>query len=270
MIIRRQSANPSDSKEPSSAWQAVEMIQRSRSTVYHLVTQPDHAQISGAIAAKFDPALEPDLTPEIVKAIALHDHGWAQFEGYAPDCRQPLTDRNGRPLSFLDASPEVFLQAWSGSIHAAADNGPAGEYIVSRHFRSLAERRLRSVTDPPESTQRLRYFILQQAEREVEILPRVGLSDAQLGRLLKLLQFCDILSLVICSGAPGSLDFTDDFCIGPLRLSPTQAGYRLERVTADGECGSSPLAADVQFTLPIFEFRDGSLIPLPECQVVLS
>jgi hypothetical protein len=270
LIIRLQSSNPSGATAPLSAWPAVERIQRSTSPVYHLITQPDHAQVSGAIAAKFDPALEPDLTPDVVQAIALHDHGWAQFEGYAPDCRQPLVDREGRPLSFLDASPEVFLQAWAGSIDAAAGTGTAGEYIVSRHFRALAERRLRSVSDPPESTQRLQDFIVQQSERELDILPRANMSEAQLGRLLKLLQFCDILSLVICSGAPGTLDFPDDFCIGPPRLSPTETGYRLERLTAGRERGPSPLTGDVRFTLPVFGFRDGSLVPLPECQLVLS
>lgn len=270
MIIRLQSARPNAPAIPSSAWSAVESIQHSTSPVYHLVTQPDHAQISGAIAAKFDPELEPDLTPEIVKTIALHDHGWAQFEGYAPVCRLPLTDRAGRPLSFLDASPEVFLRAWSGSIDAAAATGPAGEYIVSRHFRTLAERRLRSVTDPPESTQRIRDFVVQQTERELDIRPRATLSEAQLGRLLKLLQFCDILSLVICSGAAGPLDFADDFCIGSLRLNPSETGCRLERLTAARERGSSPLTEQIQLKLPVFEFREGVLTPLPERQLVLS
>jgi hypothetical protein len=270
LIIRLQSADANVPTEPSSAWPEVETIQRSTSSIYHLVTQPDHAQISGAIAAEFDAALEPDLTPDVVRAIALHDHGWAQFEGYAPDCRQPLADRNGRPLSFLDVSPEVFLQAWSGSIHAAARTGLAGEYIVRQHFRTLAERRLRSVTDPPESTQRLRDFIVQQAEREIDIVGRAALSEAQLRRLLKLLQFCDIISLVICSGAPGTLDFPDEFCIGPLRLSPTGVGYKLERLTASRERGSSPLTAEVRFKLPVFELRDGSLTPLLERQLLLS
>jgi hypothetical protein len=270
LIIRLQSASREVSTERSAAWPEVERIQRSTSSIYHLVTQPDHAQISGAIAARFDPELEPDLSPDVIEAISLHDHGWSQFEGYAPSCRQPLTDGAGRPLSFLDASPEVFLQAWSGSIHAAAGTGAAGEYIVGRHFRKLAERRLRSVTDPPESTQRIRDFVVQQAERELDILPRTSLSEAELERLLNLLQFCDILSLVICSGAPGSLDFRDDFCIGPLRLTPTEAGYRLTRLTAGEERGPSPLTADVQFRVPVFEFREGSLAPLPERQLVLS
>jgi hypothetical protein len=266
LIIRLQSADPSIQPEPTSAWPAVERIQRSLADMYHLVTQPDHAQISGEIAAHVDPLLQPDISPDIVKAIALHDHGWAQFEGYAPACRPPLTDSDGRPLSFLDASPEVFLKAWSGSIAAAADASVAGEYIVSRHFRTLGERRLRSVADPPENTQRIRDFVVQQAEREIDLLPRTALSKAQLDRLLKLLQFCDILSLVISSAAPGILDFPDDFCMSPLRLVPSSSGYRLERL--DG--GTSPLSSPLQIRLPIFEFRDGTLGPLPERKLTLS
>jgi hypothetical protein len=269
LIIRLQSYTSSAATEPTSAWLAVERIQRNTSAIYHLVTQPDHAQISGAIAARFDPALEPDLTLDIVKAIALHDHGWAEFEGYAPSCSPPLTDRDGRPLSFLDASPEVFLRAWSGSIKAAEATGAAGEYIVSRHFRTLGERRLRSVVDPPESTQRIRDFIVQQAERELDLVPRTGLSEAQLERLLKLLQFCDILSLAICSAAPGTLDFADDFCIGPLRLSPVSTSYRLERRASGSERHSRPLTAPVELNLSVFEFRNGQLVPLPQVQLTI-
>jgi hypothetical protein len=234
--------------------------------MYHLVTQPDHAQISGEIAAHLDPLLQPDISPDIVKAIALHDHGWSQFEGYAPACCPPLTDSDGRPLSFLDASPEVFLKAWSGSIAAAADASAAGEYIVSRHFRTLGERRLRSVTDPPENTQRVRDFVVQQAEREIDLLPHAGLSKAQLDRLLKLLQFCDILSLVISSAAPGILDFADDFCMGQLRLVPLSSGYRLERHGS----GSSVLRGPIELKLPVFEFRKGKLTPLLERKLTLS
>jgi hypothetical protein len=270
LIIRRTSDNTPEAGGPSAAWPAVERIQRSTSSLYHLVSQPDHAQISGAIAANFNRALEPDLTPEIIKAIALHDHGWTQFEGYAPSCHPPMTDSNGRPLSFLDASPEVFLQAWSGSIEAAGRTSPAGEYIVSRHFGLLAQRRLRSVTDPPESTQRLRDFIVHQAERELHLLRQVELSEAQLDRLLKLLQFCDILSLVICSGAPGTLDFADEFCIGPLRLSPAASGYGLSALGGTPESPESPLASPVRFALPVFEFHGGVLTPLPKRQLELS
>jgi hypothetical protein len=271
LIIRQQPAIAPIATEPSPAWPAVERIQRSTSPVYHLVTQPDHAQISGLVAANFSRTLEPDLTPEIIRAIALHDHGWSQFEGNAHSCLQPLTDRSGRPLCFLDASPAIFLQAWSGSIHAASETGAVGEYIVSSHFRMLAERRLRSVTDPPESQQRIRDFIGHQALREIDLLPATMLSKGQLERLLKLLQFCDILSLVICSAAPGTLDFADDFCVGPLRLSPTSSGYALtgRPTLADAKDGISPLTAPVRFALPLFEFRQNQLVPLPQLQLTV-
>lgn len=270
MIIRLQPAAAHSATEPAAAWPAVERIQRSASPVYQLVTQPDHAEISGAIVANFSRELEPDLTPDIVQAIALHDHGWTQFEGYAPSCRSPLTDCLGRPLSFLDASPEVFLQAWTGSIRAAADTSPAGEYIVSRHFQRLAERRLRAAIDPSESMERIHDFIAEQAVRELNILPRTRLGEPQLERLLKLLQFTDILSLVICAAATGTLDFPDDFGIGPLRLSPTTTGYALNTLgPANGGTDRRPLAAPVQFSLPVFEFRDAQLIPLPQLQLTI-
>jgi Protein of unknown function (DUF3891) len=274
MIIRLQTDSAPETNNPSSAWPAVERIQRSTSAIYHLVTQPDHAHISGAIAANFSCTLEPDLTDDIVQAIALHDHGWAQFEGYAPSCRPPLTNRSGRPLSFLEASPEVFLKAWSGSIRAAADVSPAGEAIVSRHFHILAERRLRAAIDPPETMDRLQDFIVEQAIRGVVLKNDISLSEVQLDCLLKLLQFCDILSLVICSAANGALDLPDDFGIGALRLLPTPTGYELRSRpsvgTATPATETRPLTAPVRFTLPVLEFCDGQLVPLPELQLTIS
>lgn len=251
MIIRLHTADSDlhGKATPVSAWSAVERIQRMHSESYWLITQPDHARLAGDIAERFVRAIIPHLNPDIITAIRLHDEGWAQFEGDAARPRVPPTNRSGRPLSFLDVSPETFLSAWAGSIRAASGTGPVGEFIVSDHFKILAEYRLRNVTDPPESTDRILDFISREAERQAALLPVTLLSREQLKSLLQLLQFCDLLSLAVCAGAQGRLEFPHDFGSSRIVLSCTGTDYRLD---------PTPLAAPAELQVPAFQFANGT------------
>lgn len=183
----------SGSAEAVQAWAAVAERQHAAATKFLLVRQPHHARVSGSIARAMNAPGLPSLGPDVIRAIEMHDEGWEKFDA------APVA--NGRPKSFLDVEPHDFLQAWSASIRNAVEISPIAGYIISSHFRWLAEFRLRTVPDPPEIYEPLDEFASRECLREQQLLAQDGRSPASAERLVTVLQFCDLLSLYLCSGA---------------------------------------------------------------------
>jgi Protein of unknown function (DUF3891) len=112
-----------------SAWSAVERRQRAMSSEWWLISQPDHAALSAALAANFVSPEFPAIDPLLARAIEVHDAGWAMF---APETEvgDPALDARGKPISFIEIDPPDFLRAWTASIDRAEQVCPAGGYIV--------------------------------------------------------------------------------------------------------------------------------------------
>jgi hypothetical protein len=199
-----------------SVWEAVERRQKQTAQSWWLVAQPDHAALSGDLAASISSSHFPKLDSEVVQAIGLHDEGWAQFD--ATDDRgtksQGTTDkRNGgaRPLSFLDMRPSVFMRAWQDSIRRAEDSSPLGGILVSEHFSRLAENRLQTCADSLQDMENLRGFLRHEAEQRRCLAAKIGHPDEQIHSLVEVLQFCDLLSLYLCCGAVEDVEFPQQF-----------------------------------------------------------
>ena len=195
-----------------AAWHAVETRQKQAASQWVLITQPDHAQLAADLAARLQFSLFPQLDSDLVRAIALHDAGWAEFDALTQNA--PFTPRlndRGKPLSFLEASPAEFVLAWTGSIATAEQAGAAGGFIVSRHFCRLAEARLNAGIDNEEDTSRLRYFLQHETRRQERLSTGTDCPLAKLDLLTNLLQFCDLLSLYLCCGATESVQFPQEF-----------------------------------------------------------
>jgi hypothetical protein len=204
----------SSSPQPIPAWHAVEKRQRQSAKQWLLITQVDHAQLAGDLAARLESPLIPQLTPDLVRAIALHDAGWEQFDTGADKRTRELHPRlndDGRPLSFLDVTPADFVVAWNGSITQAEQVCPAGGFIVSRHFFRLGEGRLNSQIDDEEDTSRLRQFLHAEKDRQARLSRLTSCSSQELETLTDVLQFCDLLSLYLCSGASEAVEFPQAF-----------------------------------------------------------
>ena len=112
MILRNENQN----YEPGcgqkiSAFEAIASVQKNDLLPCWFVTQPDHAHLSGAIAAGFDRRRFPELTADVVEAIGLHDEGWEIFDGSAPEPR-PQAFQNGHAIPFIAIPPDQFLRAW--------------------------------------------------------------------------------------------------------------------------------------------------------------
>lgn len=202
----------------SAAWPAIEHTQKQVAREYLLVTQPDHAALAGALAARFAAPGFPEIDAGISRAIEIHDSGWSIFPPEADPKFTPHLDRSGKPISFLEVDPSDFLLAWSRSINNAEDVCAAGGYIVSSHFCALAEWRLDGVRDTPENTQRLRAFLQSETARQERLQRLAARSREQLRDLLLVLQFCDLLSLYLCCGATDAVELPQEFAAGKVRV----------------------------------------------------
>ncbi len=221
------------------AWPVIERSQHQLADEYWLVTQPDHAALAGALAARIVAPGFPRVDPLIARAIEVHDAGWAIFDAEARVTAAPGVDGRGKPLSFLEIDPPHFLRAWTASIDRAESVCPGGGYIVSRHFCALGEGRLASAIDGPENSSRLRAFLAQESERRDRLQPRAGRTPVELGSLLLVLQFCDLLSLYLCCGATDPVEFPQQFAPGKVRIKGENQALVL-RPSPFRRCDSDP------------------------------
>ncbi len=197
-----------------SAWHAVEQHQTANASAWWLITQPDHAALSGEIAAHFAREGFPKLDAQIIHAIAMHDAGWNLFES---DRRQPpRVHPDGRPVSFFEIDPPTFLRAWTASVDRAQEDSAAGAYLVSQHFAWLGEFRLQRGGDPPDVQQQVRAFLADESRRRAE-LARSPSDISRWDALLPVLQFCDLCSLFLCSGSRQPVEFPQAFAAGHIR-----------------------------------------------------
>jgi hypothetical protein len=248
VILYPLSAAFSTSSEPVPAWEAVAAAQQQNAPAWWLIAQPDHAALAGELAAQFAAPGFPIPDGEVIQAIALHDAGWARFDGGGEAgggkglASQPLRDNSGRPLSFLQAPVAVFVEAWVASIQCAeSKTGAIGGLMVSGHFCRLAEHRLNSTADAPEDVGRIRAFVENESLQYEGRLGRQPRLQSDVERLVDLLQFCDLLSLYLCCGSRASIQF------------PQAIGPRPSVLRRDGELcllEPSPFRREVSLGLP--------------------
>jgi len=190
-------------------WEAILSTQKTSAPGYWLITQPDHAGLSGAIAAALGPPLLPKLSSDVVQGITLHDDGWAPFDAQ-------IRVADGKPLSFLDFGPSDFLRAWRGSIERAERVAPIAGAMVSGHFWRLAKNRLEWGIDGADDRTRLLDFIAAERERQEQLLGEHSRQEFEF--LTGVLQFCDVLSLYLCCGAAQEVEFPQRFGPESIRL----------------------------------------------------
>lgn len=191
------------------------------------VTQPDHAQISGDLAAAFDSRKVPNVRQPIQQAIAMHDMGWMPYDGHFEAPHEPTRLDTGVPLSFVNTEPEQFLRAWLGSIQAAQSTGPLGGLIVSAHFARLTHPYLERGAGTPEQRASVEQFLHREAARVDRLLPQAGLPLEEIEALITALQFCDLASLYICSNPSSPVEFPQVLDGGKVQLSYEQGSFRM-------------------------------------------
>ena len=205
---------------------------------FRLVTQPDHAEASGYLAAHWgngefqrpghwEQSKEPDaVRQEIVFGIAQHDNGWWEWEA------DPEIDpADGLPLDFLQGSEAAGFERWRRGAARFERNHPLASLLISRHAYWLQTARVADIREPqfqhplfgfrprksdPDSPEAgaLREFLVERLSHERALLDRLGIGggiweraahDATLLPAVRLLQVLDTVSLTLCGGAAKSL-----------------------------------------------------------------
>ena len=227
MILRPLEPSPphKSGDERISAWRAIEPVQRASYEACWMITQPSHAALAGAIAANLRGENVPELQPDLVRAIALHDSGWGM-----PDAQAVMSSRSVQqspPRSFLQVSVPEFLRAWTQSIEiAGSTTSPGGCYMVSRHFWRLAEHRLNGSQDSAADCTRLKQFLDFEAARQKKLISRQTQSASELETLTDVLQFCDLMSLYLCCGSREQVEFPEYFGV-KIRAGHEPQGLRI-------------------------------------------
>jgi uncharacterized protein DUF3891 len=226
---------------PKPVWQAIERQQSAPASNWWLVTQPDHAALSGDLASQFRSPKFPSLDHDVVEGIALHDEGWAIFDGggrNAPPVSKPRLDDSGRPLSFFQVVPADFVPVWGESIAAAERMSPIAGILVSSNFTRIGQ--MRPAAQPQEQGL-IGDFLRREESRRARLMPLQGRPVQEVELLLDVLQFCDLLSLYLCAGVRDVVEL-------PQKFSGKQVVLRREGELCRLE--PSPFVQELKLTVP--------------------
>ncbi len=208
-MVLRPSAASAPSRGAVAAWDAVLPTQQQDCSDSWLITQPDHAALAGDIAERLNPSLFSGIDPAVLRGIALHDEGWAEFDKAALASSAP-------PRSFINEYPATFVAAWTGSIERAAEVAPVAAMIVSKHFWRLASMRELRADDSADDRRVISAFTAAEERRQRQLAGDCRRYEVEF--LTDVLQFCDVLSLYLCCGANEDVDFPQDFRGVKIRL----------------------------------------------------
>jgi len=117
------------------------MLRTAYNNKLYFITQPDHAAVSGYLAAHwgndmftspgyYAPSADPEiLLAETVLGIAEHDNGWWEWEA------SPVTDPDGLPqgLTAVLKNQEEGMNRWRLSIPRLSEKHPYASLLISYH-----------------------------------------------------------------------------------------------------------------------------------------
>ena len=186
------------------------MIRRTDNDRFVLITQMEHARLSGVLAEHFgnERWKPPDPLPDVIRAVAMHDAGW-----HLHDAAPTLNSRK-IPRDVFEGPVSMMVRLWSASVERAAEESPYVQLLISLHVLGLsayAACRPRSRRELFE----LNRFQHNECERQVELRRKLGLSidiplylglavargieaEERLRRNHCIMQLMDRLSLAMC------------------------------------------------------------------------
>jgi hypothetical protein len=165
-----------------------------------MITQNDHAQLSGLFAAHWGNGLfeKPHPYGSLVRAAMFHDRGWIRYE-----TSPQLNSETGRTPNYRDVPTDrAQLEAfeWAGDWLSAID--PYAGLMIAKHRTGLWQGRYGVIRHPP-AIQRgklppeIEAFIARSEAKQKRVAE--PLDAAELAVNYKLLQVWDMISLYICS-----------------------------------------------------------------------
>ena len=180
------------------------MIVRPLGASADVVTQVDHAVLSGRLAEAWGGPAVPPLEPResLIAAARLHDIGWRHWEA-APR----LNPDNGRPANFLDVVIDEHLRLYRLGIDEVEAVDRHAGMLVAMHAAGIYTGRFGTqpallLTRAPAVQSLVDAFVAEQQSRVRAAQDALGVSDDALWRAYVLLQVFDRLSLRLCGGDP--------------------------------------------------------------------
>ena len=125
---------PRDRGDRSAIRYLIRMIRHRVGDDFWLITQDDHARLSGQFAAHVGNKRFAAPTPyqETVDGVTMHDAGWPLHDD------EPTLNPQGHPLHVLESPMSVAVRVWSESVRRAAAVNPYSGLLVSLHVLALS------------------------------------------------------------------------------------------------------------------------------------
>ncbi|ASN03564.1 DUF3891 family protein [Virgibacillus necropolis] len=166
------------------------MIVRERTDDIVMITQDNHARISGVFAAKWENSIfnDKDKRASVELAISEHDRGWIPVD------KKPFwNDQTGLPYSFMDLPTEPKLVFYKNGIDEIEKMDPYASLLCSHHYYRF------TADDFGEESQR---FLRNEQDRQNRIKQLIDFDEEAFQFHYDLLNFCDNLSLYVCLNEP--------------------------------------------------------------------
>ena len=181
-----------------------------------MITQNDHAQLSGLFAAHWgnERFEKPRPYASLVRAAMFHDRGWIRYE-----TSPQLNLETGRTPSYREVpndGPQLASFEWAGDWLSAID--PYAGLMIARHRTGLWQGRYGAITHPPAIARgklppEIEAFISRSEARQKTAAEK--LDPKELAINYNLLQVWDMMSLYICSSE----------VLKPDRIEPVPLSY---------------------------------------------
>lgn len=165
-----------------------------------MITQNDHAQLSGLFAAHWgnDKFERPRPYASLVRAAMFHDRGWIRYE-----TGPQLNPETGKTPNYREVpNDKMQLEAfeWAGDWLSTID--PYAGLMITKHRSGLWQGRYGVITYPPAIQRgvlpaRIQEFIAKSENKQKTTADKFDSKELAIN--YNLLQVWDMMSLYICS-----------------------------------------------------------------------
>lgn len=171
------------------------MIIRETEHSFVMTEQHEHARFAGAMAAHLQQRLfqDPAYMEDVLLAVGEHDRGWIRLDD------TPIWNDAARaPFSFSDYPLLPKLVLYKTGIDEVEAMNPYAALLCSLHYASFSHLQSSPLED-------CAAFLAKEKERRQRLAERLKQPDcALIERHVRLLQWCDQLSLYVCMNEPGA------------------------------------------------------------------
>ncbi len=173
------------------------MIRRDEKDGWILISQHDHAELSGDIMKYWGNKEFARLDSEVLFAIGEHDNGWKEW-----DSSPKVNSVSGYPMNFLEMSSSDQSEIWRRCFRRYEADHPYASALIALHFGKLNEKSLNKNSN--NGTARA---LQNEIADFVSGMLKINIPDLDLNSLpkdvqanLRLVQVADIISLTLCHG----------------------------------------------------------------------